>query len=30
VENGQIEIANFFTEAELVAWPRATDSWIFE
>jgi nucleoside-diphosphate kinase len=30
VENGQIEIANFFTEAELVLWPRATDSWIFE
>lgn len=30
VENGQIEIANFFTEAELVSWPRATDSWIFE
>ncbi len=30
VENGQIEIANFFSEDELVAWPRATDSWIFE
>jgi len=30
VENGQIEVANFFTEAELVSWPRATDAWIFE
>jgi hypothetical protein len=23
-------VANFFTEAELVAWPRNTDAWIFE
>ena len=30
VENGQIEIANFFTDEELVAWPRVTDPWIFE
>ncbi len=30
VENGQIEVANFFSENELVSWPRATDSWIFE
>ncbi|GAB4530798.1 MAG: nucleoside-diphosphate kinase [Anaerolineae bacterium] len=30
VENGQIEIANFFTEAELVSWSRNTDAWIFE
>jgi nucleoside-diphosphate kinase len=30
VENGQIEVANFFTEAELVSWSRNTDSWIFE
>jgi nucleoside-diphosphate kinase len=30
VENGKIEVANFFTEDELVSWPRATDSWIFE
>jgi nucleoside-diphosphate kinase len=30
VENGQIEVANFFTEAELVSWPRNTDAWIFE
>jgi nucleoside-diphosphate kinase len=30
VENGQIEVANFFTDAELVSWPRATDPWIFE
>ncbi|MEZ4669281.1 MAG: nucleoside-diphosphate kinase [Anaerolineae bacterium] len=30
VENGQIEVANFFTDAELVSWKRNTDSWIFE
>jgi len=30
VENGEIEIANFFTEDELVAWERNTDAWIFE
>jgi nucleoside-diphosphate kinase len=30
VENGQIEVANFFSDAELVSWPRATDPWIFE
>ncbi len=30
VENGQIEVANFFSAAELVSWPRATDPWIFE
>ena len=30
VENGQIEVANFFTEDELVRWGRATDPWIFE
>lgn len=30
VENGQIEVANFFTADELVSWPRATDPWIFE
>ncbi len=29
-ENGQIEIANFFTDAELVSWTRVTDPWIFE
>lgn len=29
-ENGEIEIANFFNEDELVSWQRATDSWIFE
>ena len=29
-ENGQIEIANFFTPDELVAWSRVTDPWIFE
>ena len=30
VENGQIEVANFFTEAELKSWARNTDPWIFE
>lgn len=30
VENGQIEVANFFTDAELVSWSRNTDPWIFE
>jgi nucleoside-diphosphate kinase len=28
VENGQIEVANFFDESELVNWTRVTDSWI--
>ena len=30
VENGQIEVANFFNESELVSWSRNTDTWIFE
>lgn len=30
VENGQIEVANFFAPEELVAWQRVTDPWIFE
>ena len=30
VENGQIEIANFFDDSELVTWQRVTDPWIFE
>ncbi len=30
VENGKIEVGNFFSEAELVSWPRNTDPWIFE
>ncbi len=31
VENGQIEVANFFSDEELYSgWERATDSWIFE
>lgn len=30
VENGQIEVANFFSEQELISWPRNTDPWIFE
>lgn len=30
-ENGQIEVANFFSEDELISgWARNTDSWIFE
>ncbi|MBK8033917.1 MAG: nucleoside-diphosphate kinase [Chloroflexi bacterium] len=29
-ENGLVEIANFFTEAELISWGRVTDPWIFE
>ncbi len=31
VENGQIEVANFFSEDELISgWSRNTDPWIFE
>ena len=30
VENGQVEVANFFDEAELISWERVTDAWIFE
>lgn len=30
VENGQIEVDNFFSADELVSWGRNTDSWIFE
>jgi nucleoside-diphosphate kinase len=30
VENGQIEVANFFSDSELVSWPRNNDPWIFE
>ncbi len=30
VENGQIEVNNFFTADELVSWNRSTDSWILE
>ena len=30
VENGKLEVSNFFTEAELVSWGRDTDKWIFE
>lgn len=29
-ENGLLEIANFFSDAELIAWGRVTDPWIFE
>lgn len=29
-ENGVKEVANFFSEDELVSWNRATDTWIFE
>ena len=28
VENGQIEVANFFSQSELVNWTRVTDPWI--
>ena len=28
VENGQIEVANFFDESELINWSRVTDPWI--
>jgi len=28
VENGQIEVANCFSESELVNWTRVTDPWI--
>jgi nucleoside-diphosphate kinase len=30
VENGQIEVGNFFGEDELYKWGRDTDKWIFE
>lgn len=30
VENGEVEIANFFTAEELISWSRDTDEWIFE
>ncbi len=31
VENGEIEISNFFTEVELCGgWPRDVDPWVFE
>ena len=30
VENGRIEIANFFGDDELIDWERATDKWLFE
>ncbi len=31
VENGEIEVANFFSDAELLSgWPRAVDGWVFE
>ena len=30
VENGQLEVSNFFTQDELVARSRDTDKWIFE
>jgi nucleoside-diphosphate kinase len=28
IENGQIEVANFFHESELINWSRVTDPWI--
>jgi nucleoside-diphosphate kinase len=30
VENGVLEVGNFFAESELVSWSRNTDPWIFE
>lgn len=30
VENGQAEVSLWFSEAELVSWPRNNDPWIFE
>ena len=30
VENGQVEVANFFGKEELISWGRDTDRWIFE
>ncbi len=30
VENGEKEVANFFSDDELTRWTRNTDSWIFE
>jgi hypothetical protein len=31
VENGEIEVANFFADDELLSgWTRNTDQWIFE
>ena len=29
-ENGAIEVANFFSEDELISWARVTDEWIYE
>ena len=29
-ESGEREVANFFSQDELVNWSRATDEWIFE
>ncbi len=29
-ESGEREVANFFSEDELLSWPRNTDPWIFE
>ncbi len=30
VENGLLEVSNFFAENELVSWSRNTDAWLFE
>ncbi len=29
-ENGAIEVANFFSDDELISWARVTDEWIYE
>ncbi|NWF71140.1 MAG: nucleoside-diphosphate kinase [Chloroflexi bacterium] len=30
VDNGKLEVDNFFAQDELVQWARSTDGWIFE
>jgi nucleoside-diphosphate kinase len=30
IENGEVEVTNFFVQDELVSWKRNTDPWIFE
>jgi nucleoside-diphosphate kinase len=30
IENGELEVANFFDDSELISWARNTDAWIFE
>jgi nucleoside-diphosphate kinase len=30
VENGELEVANFFSDSELISWERTVDPWLFE